>query len=155
VVVFAGLPPSPDATNTGVVDELLRRIREHAQGWALAPAWVGLVDPGGSTDTGTVTLAVLRPGRVDAADPRWPAQVAELNERVSRWTGSTIVCHEIEEGDIEVPADVEGGSTLTAYGRPSAPLRSHARPADQAQGRPSTIEPTGLQAVPCADMPGS
>ena len=86
---------------TGVVDELLRRIGEHAQGWTLAPAWVGLVDPGGSRDPRTVTLVVLRPGRVDTPDPRWTAQVTELNERVSRWTGSKIVCHEIEEGDIE------------------------------------------------------
>lgn len=139
---------------TGVVDELVRRIGEQAQCWALAPTWVGLVDPASSPDPRTMTLVVARPGRVDAADPRWSAQLADLADRVARWARSTVACHELDEGDVRVPDDLETGSVLTAVGQPSASHRAYAKPSAE-EGAPAMVEPARLQAVPWADTPGT
>jgi hypothetical protein len=101
-----------------------------------------------------VTLVVLRPGRVDAADTRWSAQLADLADRVARWARSTVACRELDEGDVRVPDDLETGSVLTAVGQPSASLRAYAKPSAE-EGAPATVEPARLQAVPWADTPGT
>jgi predicted nucleotidyltransferase len=73
------------------LDERLRaRTAEHVAGWRLAPASVvvyGSVARGEATPGSDLDLLVVRPDAIEPDEASWQHQLAELADRVQRWTG--------------------------------------------------------------------
>lgn len=87
----------------GLHEELLRRISNAVAGWEIAPVHLSVF---GSTarsdgDEGSdVDLFVVRPDAADEDDPRWRAQVDELQDRVRRWSGNVAAVSEVSEREL-------------------------------------------------------
>ena len=71
--------------------ELLRRIRGAFDSWEIAPAHVSMFGSAARGDGGTgsdIDLLVIRPGDVADDNATWRAQLADLKDRIRRWTGN-------------------------------------------------------------------
>jgi len=71
-------------------DELRARIAQHVAGWRPRPASVvvyGSVARGSATPTSDLDLLVVRPDATEPDETGWQQQLADLADRVQRWTG--------------------------------------------------------------------
>ena len=102
-------------------DELRRRIAGHVRGWrpsAVSVVVYGSVARGQASPRSDVDLLVVRPDATPPDDGPWQEQVADLSERVRRWTGRRVSLvemsrHEAGQGMVErepflIEADREG-----------------------------------------------
>ena len=75
----------------GMRAELLRRIRGTFDSWEIAPAHVSMFGSAARGDGGTgsdIDLLVIRLGDVADDNATWRAQLADLKDRIQRWTGN-------------------------------------------------------------------
>ncbi|HUB73695.1 MAG TPA: nucleotidyltransferase domain-containing protein [Solirubrobacteraceae bacterium] len=83
---------------------LLHRIGEAVGSWETAPVHVSMFGSAarGDGDTGSdVDLLVVRPGDVLEDDSEWATQLADLRDRIRRWTGNHVQIVELGEDDVE------------------------------------------------------
>lgn len=97
----------------GARDQLRRRVADDVASWESPPVSVVLF---GSTARqqemrdSDIDLLVVRPAAVPFDDPRWAADVANLAERVNRWSGSA--CEVLEYTPDELDELMEVGDPL-------------------------------------------
>jgi predicted nucleotidyltransferase len=75
----------------GMRAELLRRIRSALDSWEIAPAHVSMFGSAARGDGGSasdIDLLVIRPSGVDDDNTAWRTQLADLKDRIGRWTGN-------------------------------------------------------------------
>ena len=76
-------------TLLGLEDELRVRIAEHVAGWRPPPASLVVycsVARGEATAGSDLDLLVVRPDTIEPDDVTWEAEVADLADRLHRWT---------------------------------------------------------------------
>ncbi len=97
----------------GARDQLRGRVADDVASWESHPVSVVLF---GSTARqqemrdSDIDLLVVRPAAVPFDDPRWAADVANLAERVNRWSGSA--CEVLEYAPDELDELMEVGDPL-------------------------------------------
>src|SRR5437899_2738581 len=73
------------------LEELLRaRFAEHVAGWRRRPESMvlyGSVARGQATPASDIDVLAVRPDGIEPDEETWQGQIAELSERVLRWTG--------------------------------------------------------------------
>lgn len=73
--------------------ELFARIRKQLAAWRVRPlsaALFGSVARGDGDLSSDVDVFLVRPDDVDADDPQWREQVAELTAAITRWSGNAV-----------------------------------------------------------------
>jgi predicted nucleotidyltransferase len=71
-------------------EQLRARLVENVAGWRLRPESVvvyGSVARGQATAASDVDVLVVRPDAIEPDEATWQRQVADLSDRVRRWTG--------------------------------------------------------------------
>jgi predicted nucleotidyltransferase len=94
-------------------DELQRRVAEDLAAWEIPPLSVVLFGSAArqqETLDSDIDLLVVRPTTVPFDDPSWAIRVANLSERVGRWTGST--CEVLEYSANELAELKQAGDPL-------------------------------------------
>jgi predicted nucleotidyltransferase len=91
------------AVLAGMRSELLRRIRDLVDAWKTEAVHVSVF---GSTARGEgdtqsdIDLFVVRADAVSEDDPRWRGQLADLAQKIERWTGNRASIAEAAEAEI-------------------------------------------------------
>lgn len=114
--------------------ELLDRLRTAIAAWTPAPVAAVLFGSAARGEAGAdsdLDLLVIRPSAVDPDDDRWRAQLTELAERATAWSGNDarVLEYGEEELDFREPEPVLAQALhegLALHGRPSE-LRRLAR----------------------------
>lgn len=84
-------------------DTLTERIRDRLERFSHHPVFAALF---GSAATGEmrtdsdIDIFLIRPRRLDAAEPKWVRDVAELSSDVTAWTGNDARVLELAEGEL-------------------------------------------------------
>lgn len=90
-------------------ERLFRLVAEHVDEWVLLPHDVtifGSAARGDGSTSSDIDVLVVRRDEVDADDERWDRQVAEMEERVTSWTGNKTRVVEYSLGELrEAAAD--------------------------------------------------
>ncbi len=97
----------------GLRDELISRITETLASWSVLPvfgAMFGSAARGDMHIDSDIDLFVVRPRNVDAGDPRWSGQLADLAGLVTGWTGND--ARVLEFGEDEVGAGLATGERV-------------------------------------------
>lgn len=84
-------------------DTLTAKIRERLERFSHRPAFAALFGSAalGKMRTGSdIDMLLVRPGRLDAAEPQWVQDVADLSSDVTAWTGNDTRVLEIAEGEL-------------------------------------------------------
>lgn len=94
---------------TRVRGELIERIREEIDGWALAPSHAGLF---GSFARGTadassdLDVLLVRPDRLtEESEALWLEQLDRLDALITSWTGNTAQIVDLAQADLRKMAD--------------------------------------------------
>jgi predicted nucleotidyltransferase len=94
----------------GMRSELLQRLREMVEGWAIQPVVAvvfGSVARGDASEDSDLDLLVVRPASCSADFPAWEAQLAELEELATKWTGNDTRILEFGAHELEARASSE------------------------------------------------
>ena len=87
--------------------EVVRRLRAELETWAVRPAHASLFGSmarGDGDVTSDIDLLLVRAVRIDAENPRWRGQLAELSSAVERWTGNHASVMELSAGELRQKA---------------------------------------------------
>ena len=87
----------------GMGAELLRRIRDALDSWAIAPAHVSMFGSAARGDGSTasdIDLLVIRPGDVEDDNATWRTQLADLKDQIRRWTGNHAQIVELTDEEV-------------------------------------------------------
>jgi predicted nucleotidyltransferase len=87
----------------GARAELVRRLRDAIDGWAIPPVHASLFGSAARGDgdaSSDIDLLVVRPADVDPDDAHWRGQVDGLADLVRRWTGNNAGIAEVSEGEL-------------------------------------------------------
>ena len=116
----------------GMREELLRRLRGSIEQWQVPPVHASLFGSAARGDGdagGDIDIFVVRPERIDEADPRWRGQIDELAADVRRWTGNHAGIAEVSTRELgrlrrERPPVVEDlrAHAITLAGLPASQL---------------------------------
>lgn len=88
-----------------LADEFIDRLREQFGGWQVQPAYAALF---GSAATGQMSVdsdidvLAVRPDEVPADDDGWSAQIQQLAQDGSQWTGNDLRVLEMSEEDTKL-----------------------------------------------------
>ena len=105
----------------GQREELMRRIRQHAERWVARPVAVWLFGSAARGDGGPpsdIDLLVVRPDEVADDDGQWLAQVSDLASRIWAWSGNS--CEVLEVSATELKDMINRGEPLVAKLRADA-----------------------------------
>lgn len=83
---------------------LLTRLTEAIEGWpepALHTSLFGSVARGEARPDSDIDILVIRPSGVSADKPTWAAQLANLEERVLKWTGNRLAWFETDQPGLD------------------------------------------------------
>src|ERR1700730_18085612 len=86
-----------------LTEQLRSRLVEHVAGWQQPPEPVvvyGSVARGQATATSDVDILVVRPNTIEPDQPTWQWQLADLSDRVRRWTGMRASVIEMSEHEL-------------------------------------------------------
>ncbi|UZN03543.1 hypothetical protein [Cellulomonas sp. S1-8] len=100
-------------------DRLWERIATHVDGWNHEPDAVvvhGAAAGGAGDARGDVRLLVVRPSALDEDDEDWRRDLADLADRVARWTGNRCAVLERSADELRTMA-AAGEQLLTEIGR--------------------------------------
>jgi len=87
----------------GLREELLRRIRNAVDAWAVKPSHLSLFGSAARGDGGAdsdIDLFVVRPETVERQDDVWRVQVDIFAIQIERWTGNPVRIAEMGEGEV-------------------------------------------------------
>ena len=82
---------------------LRQRLRDRLAGWDVPCVHASLFGSAARGDGEThsdIDVLVVRPADVAGDDPTWQGQLAQLEEDVARWTGTTLSLFETTAGDL-------------------------------------------------------
>lgn len=97
-------------------DRLLARLREHLEAWPIPAAHTSLFGSAARGDAGPgsdLDVLVIRDAGVEADEPAWVAQLADMEDLVARWTGNTLSWFEIDRSGLTRGVS-EGESVLAS-----------------------------------------
>jgi predicted nucleotidyltransferase len=90
----------------GLREQVFTRLRSAIGAWTQPPILAllfGSVATGHATPASDLDLFIVRPADCDADEPAWQAQIADLEEQATAWTGND--ARIVEYGEEELPGD--------------------------------------------------
>ena len=86
-----------------LTSQFVQRLRMTIGAWTIAPTAAvlfGSVPTGGAADTSDIDLLIIRASSCDPDSPQWQAQLLQLEEQATSWTGNDARIIEYDENEV-------------------------------------------------------